>query len=326
MARNLCVITALLLFVFCHGLDLMNINSEDLLPDSEETEDEESSVLAIKLFFILQQYFTQSVNKLEESMELKLMSLERKTKQMHTDMINKHDLLHKKMEDRFRDMQKECNCRTIDVKKKLPICERNMNYKRAKTYPAYILTFYSPINKEILCNTHTDKGGWIIIQRRTNGKANFKRTWEEYKNGFGDFHNFWLGNEALHQLTVTDRYEIRIVMRKKNRSVYARYASFRVEAESDNYRLKLGKYIGNHQKPGYGLSYHNNQQFYTRDRDIEAGRRKCFSVNHGGWWHEKFRRANLNGLWGVQTKDGMYWNTGPMHQRSLEDIGDRVSL
>ena len=97
----------------------MNINSEDLLPDSEETEDKESSVLAIKLFFILQQYFTQSVNKLEESMELKLMSLERKTKQMHTDMINKHDLLHKKMEDRFRDMQKECNCRTIDVKKKV---------------------------------------------------------------------------------------------------------------------------------------------------------------------------------------------------------------
>ena len=35
------------------------------------------------------------------------------------------------------------------------------------------------------CDTVTDGGGWLVIQRRTNGSENFHRNWNEYEMGFG---------------------------------------------------------------------------------------------------------------------------------------------
>ncbi|GFS22802.1 tubulin alpha chain [Elysia marginata] len=37
------------------------------------------------------------------------------------------------------------------------------------------------LNFPILCDTVTQGGGWIIIQRRSTGKTNFNRTWADYK-------------------------------------------------------------------------------------------------------------------------------------------------
>ena len=45
-----------------------------------------------------------------------------------------------------------------------PTCERNMNYHRAVAHPMYIKTYDTTINKQVFCDTYTDKGGWIIIQ------------------------------------------------------------------------------------------------------------------------------------------------------------------
>ncbi|KAK3785449.1 hypothetical protein RRG08_026898, partial [Elysia crispata] len=148
--------------------------------------------------------------------------------------------------------------------------------------------------------------------RRTSGAEDFYRDWAAHKHGFGAAPgDFWLGNEAIHQLTVNDPYELRIDVRVKNKDFFAQYTSFKVEAESDNYRLRLGSYSGTiGEKTNFGLSYHNNQQFSTRDRDNDPGSSNCAATYHGGWWYNSCHRANLNGLWRRQDSSGMQWNSG----------------
>ncbi|CAK0873157.1 unnamed protein product [Prorocentrum cordatum] len=47
----------------------------------------------------------------------------------------------------------------------------------------------------------TLSSGRVVIQRRTSGSIGFFRGWSEYKSGFGDNGNFWLGNDNIHRLT-----------------------------------------------------------------------------------------------------------------------------
>ena len=44
--------------------------------------------------------------------------------------------------------------------------------------------------------------GWTLIERRQDGSVDFYRTWDEYRDGFGDLEGeFWLGNEHIYQIT-----------------------------------------------------------------------------------------------------------------------------
>lgn len=57
---------------------------------------------------------------------------------------------------------------------------------------------------QVLCDMQTQGGGWTQIQKRVDGRTNFYRGWTDYKFGFGyldEGHEFWLGNEKIHQLT-----------------------------------------------------------------------------------------------------------------------------
>lgn len=55
---------------------------------------------------------------------------------------------------------------------------------------------------------------------------------------------FLPGNDALHQLTASGDYELRVDLRAANESVYATYQHFRVDPPADYYRLHLGSYSG----------------------------------------------------------------------------------
>ncbi|XP_012938614.1 angiopoietin-related protein 7-like [Aplysia californica] len=198
--------------------------------------------------------------------------------------------------------------------------------------------------QRVVCDTVTDQGGWIVIQRRVSADVDFFRGWEDYKNGFGDLHgNFWLGLEKIHQLTSQAsclrfkiycsglhmnlqlvlifyglfslslrfhhqvRHELRFDLRFQGKNYYASYDKFSLSGETDNYRIQISGFSGNVDDNMVG---HNGQPFSTNDRDNDSWEKNCASVYHGAWWYNNCHSVNLNGLWGsTGGAKGLRWKS-----------------
>ncbi|GFS14218.1 ficolin-2, partial [Elysia marginata] len=96
----------------------------------------------------------------------------------------------------------------------LKSCEKNrgISVLSNPSFPSPVVrpNKHSPFNFPYLCDTLTDGGGWIIIQRRSTGNVDFYRTWDEYKNGFGSLDDdFWLGNDKIYAISNSATYELR---------------------------------------------------------------------------------------------------------------------
>nr|XP_015803989.2 angiopoietin-related protein 6 [Nothobranchius furzeri] len=162
------------------------------------------------------------------------------------------------------------------------------------------------------CEQSHEQGGWTVIQRRQDGSVNFFRTWEQYKQGFGNLNGeYWLGLEHLYWLSKQSKYKLRVALEDwQGRQVFAEYDSFHLEPESDWYRLRLGQYQGN---AGDSFSWHNNKAFTTLDRDKDSYTGNCAHYQKGGWWYHMCAHSNLNGVWyrgghyRSRFQDGVYW-------------------
>ncbi|KAI8747775.1 BgiBFREP12.17 [Biomphalaria glabrata] len=175
---------------------------------------------------------------------------------------------------------------------------------------------------KVMCDTKTDGGGWIIFQRRINGKVDFYRGWKEYRDGFGDYNigEFYLGNENIFSLTSTGQYDLRIDLEFNNTKYFAQYENFKVLSETEKYKLKIGKYSGN---AGDDLSYHNNLYFSTFDRDNDLDSHdNCADYSSGAWWYDSCHESNLNGQWGRTSNKGMNWDhlTGTSNSVSFTEM------
>ncbi|KAM4663916.1 ficolin-2-like [Discoglossus pictus] len=167
---------------------------------------------------------------------------------------------------------------------------------------------------KVLCDMHTDEGGWMVFQRRWDGSVDFSRDWKSYKTGFGKRKNeFWLGNDILHKITSNGTWELRIDLQDfENTKHFAKYASFKVLGEDEKYTLLLGDFKeGN---AGDSLKDHNNMKFTTKDQDNDANDMNCADVYKGGWWYYNCHYANLNGLYQLDQRvsyaSGINWSTG----------------
>ncbi|GFS04239.1 ficolin-1 [Elysia marginata] len=208
-------------------------------------------------------------------------------------------------------------------------CEKNtpVLLKTASTpYPVIYKSDILGLDTPILCDTRTDEGGWIVIQRRSTGDVDFYRDWVTYKKGFGALHtDFWLGLENIHAITSSGKYELRVDLKFQGQSKYAVYNRFSLTGETKNYTITLGSYSGT---AGDSLSYHNGMQFSTRDRDNDIGSWHCAQRRDGAWWYNSCQRSNLNGRWQALDHHGPRWelftDTDPasfteMKIRRLED-------
>ncbi|XP_048457358.1 fibrinogen-like protein 1 [Rhincodon typus] len=150
----------------------------------------------------------------------------------------------------------------------------------------------------VYCDMDTAAGGWTIIQRRVDGTIDFNRGWTEYKEGFGELTaEFWLGNNNIHDITSQGEYSLRIDLEDwKYRQKFALYETFRIEDESNHFRLHVAGFSGTVEDSF--AWYHNKRSFSTPDTG-----NICAKISHGGWWYHQCFFSNLNG---VYYKGGKY--------------------
>ena len=138
---------------------------------------------------------------------------------------------------------------------------------------------------------------WTVIQKRLDGSVDLNRNWTDYKNGFGDAcGEYWLGNEALHQLSTNKNFKLVITMTGWNGlTKYALYDTFNLADEASGYRLNLGAYYGNADN---SMLIHNGYPFSTGDRDNDVNANMNHAVRYSGpWWYSDALQSNLNGLY-----------------------------
>ncbi|ELU05732.1 hypothetical protein CAPTEDRAFT_174629, partial [Capitella teleta] len=148
----------------------------------------------------------------------------------------------------------------------------------------------------------TEGSSWTVVQRRIDGSVSFARTWDEYKNGFGDVNEeFWIGNEKLYYLTSQGEYELQIDMWDlEGEYWWAHYDVFRVDTEGVNFRLNVNGYSGNSTD---ALRYSNHMPFSTMDLDNDVSSTHCAKFYTAGWWYKHCHYSNLNGRYTV----GVVW-------------------
>uniref|UniRef100_A0A182MWK7 Fibrinogen C-terminal domain-containing protein n=1 Tax=Anopheles culicifacies TaxID=139723 RepID=A0A182MWK7_9DIPT len=155
---------------------------------------------------------------------------------------------------------------------------------------------------EVYCDQDFEGGGWIVIQNRFDGFVNFNRSWEKYRDGFGDIGTeYWLGLDKIHRLTVAYPQEIAFVAESfRGERRWARYSLFEIGGETDRYRLqKLGVYTGT---LGDEFTYNKGMEFSTYDQDHDKyADVNCAIRTASGWWHRSCTRINLNGLYGNES-------------------------
>jgi len=88
---------------------------------------------------------------------------------------------------------------------------------------------------------------WIIIHQHLGDAFVWQLPWVDYKTGFGSTgDNFWLGLDAIHLLTSSQDYRLRVEVQQTSTSRWysAEYWTFKVGDEPDKYRLEVSGYSG----------------------------------------------------------------------------------
>ncbi|CAC5408687.1 Fibrinogen-like protein 1,Fibrinogen-like protein A,Ficolin-2,Ficolin-1,Fibroleukin,Fibrinogen C domain-containing protein 1 [Mytilus coruscus] len=138
---------------------------------------------------------------------------------------------------------------------------------------------------------------WTVNQWRFNGSIDFNRTWNEYREGFGNVNTeYWLGNKHIHSLTTNEQHKLHIHLQGKDGTVkYADYLSFHVSNEGSKYLLNVTSYSG---IAGDCLNNRENKTaFSTKDQENMENEHhgiNCAKSYSSGWWYKACYDCNLN--------------------------------
>ena len=164
----------------------------------------------------------------------------------------------------------------------------------------------------VFCNMEEDGGGWIVFQRRFNGNVVFDRTWDEYKEGFGDVSGeHWLGNKWLNILTKRETYDYYVLATSfQGNQVRKKMFGVTVENEALKYRIQFEQ--EGPDGPRYGMQRMNGMMFSSIDQDNDLYDTSCSSQSggRGGWWYRSCFVTNMNGRYyqtSIESRDGVVW-------------------
>ncbi|XP_038137857.1 microfibril-associated glycoprotein 4-like [Cyprinodon tularosa] len=182
---------------------------------------------------------------------------------------------------------------------------------------------------KVYCELRSD-GGWVVLQRRTEGVLSFHRGWRDYKYGFGSMDDdHWLGLEKVHLLTKEKykKWTVRVdLWDHEGGTAYAEYNNFKIGSDATAYRLQVGRYsgtAGDAIRGAYAGIDQNGFGFSTIDRDNDGcspcifgdiAELECAFSEGGAWWYSSCGSASLNGDWHpfgdhIGWASGLHWLT-----------------
>ena len=151
------------------------------------------------------------------------------------------------------------------------------------------------------CDAVSDKGGWLVVQRRQDGSVDFHRSWVEYEEGFGSLTGeFWYGLRPLHCLTNQGQWKLRIDFTFTNGTKsYLSYNKFAIGPASSKYKLSISGFTGITITDPFSTHDTNGMRFTTKDREHDpCPRGSCATTfqgrNSGGWWYRCCSHINPN--------------------------------
>lgn len=170
---------------------------------------------------------------------------------------------------------------------------------------------------QAFCEQQKYGGGWLVLQNRYDGSISFNRSWDEYRNGFGNTEQeYWLGLEKIHQVTADQEHELLVVIENfTDFSAHEIYTGFRVENEATNYTLRLSNVENSfHGTARDSFWVYRNEQFSTYDRINDKSILDCSILAGSGHWHYDcgtgYKSSNLNGEYSRTTlggRRGIWW-------------------
>ena len=134
------------------------------------------------------------------------------------------------------------------------------------------------------CDTLTNGGGWLVVQRRQDGSVDFNRGWVDYVEGFGSLTGeFWYGLQSIYCLTNQGQWEMRIDFTATDGTKsYLSYSSFRVGPASSNYQLSISGYNRIVSNDPFSTISLNGMPFTTKDKDNDNWSKNCAVYIVGG--------------------------------------------